>query len=445
MTSAAIVTDAFRAAFEERAAGGGPSWLGALRRSAFERFAATGLPTTRDEDWKYTSLAPLARTSFRPGAALERVEATLESLRPLAFGALGRHRAVFVNGRFAPALSSLGSLPAGVEVMSLRALLSQDPERARPYLEGRAGGAPPAFTALNAALLDDGAVVFVPAGAVVSESIHLLFYSSNPGGEPLLSSVRNLVVAGSGSQVRLVEAYGGPDGERYFTNALTDLVAGDGARVDHLKLQRESVAAFHVARLRVTQARASAVTDLSVALGGALVRNDIDVVFGGEGGECVLDGLFMAAGEQHTDTHTRIDHARPRCSSRELYKGILDGKARGVFHGRVVVRKDAQKTDAYQTNKNLLLSREALVNSIPQLEIFADDVKCKHGSTTGQLDAAALFYLRSRGIGEREARSLLTYAFASDLVQRIRVEEVRAGLETYLQARLPGAAREAVA
>ena len=444
--TAALETEVFRSAFGQQP-GAGPAWLGALRASAYARFAALGLPTTRDEEWKYTSVAALARTAFRPAAALGRVEATLEDLRPLAFGVLGRHRAVFVNGRFVPSLSSLGALPAGVEVLSLGQLLLREGERARPLLEGRDGESPAAFTALNGAFLDDGAVVLVAKGVVVPEPIHLLFHATNPGGDAPLLNVRNVVVAGRGSQVKLVEAYAGPEGERYFSNVVTDVVAEDGAVVDHLKLQRESTAAFHVARLRVTQRRGSRFADLSLALGGALVRNDIDVVFDGEGAECVLDGLFMATGEQHTDTHTRIDHARPRCSSRELYKGILDGKARGVFHGRIVVRKDAQKTDAYQTNKNLLLSRAALVNSTPQLEIFADDVKCKHGSTTGQLDAAALFYLRSRGIDEAAARSLLTYAFASDVVQRVPMDDVRAGLESHLQSRLPGAGgvQEAVA
>jgi Fe-S cluster assembly protein SufD len=438
-TTTGATTDLFRAAFEASVEQDPPA-LRDLRRAAYERFLVLGLPTTRAEDWKYTSLAPLARTTFGPAPA---ARATPDDLRPLAFGTLGGHRAVFVNGRLAPELSSLDSLPVGVQVRSCAEALAG---AGRALIDGLDDLSDP-FEAFNRAFSTDGAVVGVPAGVVVEEPIYLFFYSTNPGGDAPLVAVRNRIVAHSGSQVTLVEAYGGPEGERYLTNAVTEAVVADGAVVRRLKLQRESTAAFHVARLRVVQGPASHFADFSVALGAALYRNDIETVFDGEGGECSLDGLFMASGDQHTDTHTRIDHARPRCSSRELYKGILDGKARGVFHGRIVVRKDAQKTDAYQTNKNLLLSREALVNSTPQLEILADDVKCKHGSTTGQLDAAALFYLRSRGIGEASARSLLTHAFASDVVQHIPVADVRAGFEAYLQSRLPGAAevREAVA
>jgi len=217
--------------------------------------------------------------------------------------------------------------------------------------------------------------------------------------------------------------------------------------LEHYSVQREGDAAFHVSTLGAQQGRAARFSDHSVTLGGAFHRRDVNTVFAAEGGECVLNGLFVAGGQQHMDTHTRIDHAVPHCSSRELYKGVLDGKARGVFHGTILVRKDAQKTDAMQTNKNLLLSAQALVQSTPALQIFADDVKCKHGSTTGQLDPAALFYLRSRGIGEEAARALLTWAFASDVVGRIGVESIRAGVTALLQSRLPDAAemREALA
>jgi Fe-S cluster assembly protein SufD len=251
------------------------------------------------------------------------------------------------------------------------------------------------------------------------------------------------VLAGRGSQCHIVESYGGPSGAAYFTNAVSEVALEDGAVVDHYKLQHESEAAFHVGLIAVSQGRSSRFTSHSFSFGGALARTDIRQLFAAEGGECVLNGLFLAGGEQLTDTHTFVDHAHPHCTSRELYKGIVDGKARGVFVGRVLVRKDAQKTDAHQTNKNLLLSREALVDSVPQLEILANDVKCKHGSTTGQLDPAALFYLRSRGIPEEAARSLLVNAFAGEIVGRVAVPLVRAGVEQTLRQRLPGlAARE---
>ena len=238
----------------------------------------------------------------------------------------------------------------------------------------------------------------------------------------------------------MVESYAGNDGPVYFTNAVSEAALEDGAVLDHYMLQREGSESFHVATLAARQGRGSRLSDHSLTLGGSLHRRDVETAFTGEGGECVLNGLFVAGGRQHMDTHTRIDHAKPHCSSRELYKGVLDGKARGVFHGTILVRKDAQKTDAIQTNKNLLLSREALVQSTPALQILADDVKCKHGSTTGQLDAAALFYLRSRGLGEEAARALLTYAFASEVVGRMKVDALRARVTAFLQSRLPQAA-----
>jgi Fe-S cluster assembly protein SufD len=300
--------------------------------------------------------------------------------------------------------------------------------------------------ALNTAFCEDGALVEIAPGAVLAEPVHLVYLSTPRWGhEATLSHPRTLVLAGRGSDATLIETCGGLEGEAYFTNAVTEVRLDAGARLDHYKLQRESDRAFHVASLAVRQQRDAFFSDHFVCLGGSLVRQDIDVLLDGEGAECVLNGLFMADGRQHMDTHTLIHHARPHGTSRELYKGVLDGRARGVFHGKVLVGKDAQKTDAYQSNKNLLLSREALVHSTPALEIFADDVKCKHGSTTGQLDPEALFYLRSRGLGEQAARSLLIYAFASDLVARVKVPAVKASLEAFLKDRLPQAPEEEVA
>jgi Fe-S cluster assembly protein SufD len=359
----------------------------------------------------------------------------------LTFGVLGRHRVVFVNGRLAPSLSTLDSLPKGVSVTPAAKVA---PEALHVDVPAVAKLSDP-FDALNLALASDGALLGVTDRAIVEAPVYLYFYSTGSGDTA--SAVRNLVYMSRGTQAKIVEAHGGPSGASYFTSAMTGVALADGAILDRVRLQRDSAGAFHVGRLHAIQARGTRFADYSVNLGAALHRHDIEVRFEGEGGECTLDGLFMASGDQHTDTHSLIDHAKPHCTSRELYKGVLDGKSRGVFHGRILVRKDAQKTDAIQTNKNMLLSREALVNSTPQLEILADDVKCKHGSTTGQLDAASLFYLRSRGIDEAAAKSLLTYAFASDVVKRIPIEDVRAGLEAYLQERLPGAreTQEAVA
>jgi Fe-S cluster assembly protein SufD len=440
VSAVAEETDVYLSRFEElsKALTGEPAWLRSLREAAIARFAKLGFPTVRDEAWKYTSLAPITRRRFRVPQHVAADTLRGEMTR-LSQGASERHRIVFVNGRFAPEASALADLPRGVEVLSLKDVLSRQPERIEPYLARLGGGGPTPFASLNTAFLDDGACVLLAPRAVCPDPVYVVWLSTDGGGEPPACHPRTLVVAGPESQVRVVESFGGPEGATYLTNAVAEIAVGDGALVGHYKLQRESEAAFHVASLAVRQGRDTRFADHAVSLGAALARNDIVATFDGEGGDCVLNGLFMAAGDQHVDTNTLIDHARPRCSSRELYKGILDGRSRGVFTGTVVVQKDAQKTDAQQTNKNLLLSPEALVNSTPQLRILADDVKCKHGSTTGQLDPTALFYLRSRGIGEATARGLLVYAFASDVVQRMRIEPIRAGLESWLQRRLPSA------
>jgi Fe-S cluster assembly protein SufD len=439
--------DVFRSSFDTfvaRHAAAEPPWLDRLRRAAMARFVEKGFPTTRDEAWRKTSVAPIVRTAFR---APDGNVAGTDALAALALPDLGGPRAVFVNGVYSADLSSRGPSPRGVEIASLRELVAGKPGRIEPLLTRVAGARGHVFADLNTAFVDDGAVVFVAPGAAVAEPIHLVYLSVNPGAEPTVSHPRTLVVGGRGSEATVVESYGGPDGQVYLTNAVTEIAVEAGASIDHCKLQREGDRAFHVASLFVRPDKGARFSDHAVSFGAALGRNDIDVTFAGEGGECTLLGLFLADGERHTDTHTRIDHAVPHCTSRELYKGVLDGSARGVFDGLILVRKHAQKTDAAQTNKNLLLSRQALVDSTPRLEILADDVKCKHGSTTGQLDPLALFYLRSRGIGEGPARALLTYAFASDLVHRIRVGPLRAAVEAHLQSRLPasGEIKEAFA
>jgi len=434
MTTAAPEAGVYRSEFESfrrsRPRSEAP-WLLRLREAGLLRFEELGYPTTRLEDWKYTSVAPITRHVFRRPAA--PVSADLPDFaRDPAFEGT---RIAFVNGRYAASLSSV-AVRHGVEIASLASILAREPEGLESVLGRpvRDGGA---FAHLNTAFLEDGALVRIPSGTVLESPIHVLYLSTPDGEAPTVSHPRTLILAGRASQATIVESYLGPDDRAYFTNAVTEVVLEDGAVLDHCKLQREGRSAFHVATMSVTQARATRFATHSIALGGALTRNDVDQVFQGEGGECVLGGLFVAGGTQHTDTHTLIDHARPHCSSRELYKGILDGSARGVFVGRILVRKDAQKTDAQQTNKNLLLSRDALVQSVPQLEILADDVRCKHGSTTGQLDPGALFYLRSRGIDAAAARDLLTYAFASDLVGRIKVGAIRDTVAAHLRGRLP--------
>src|SRR6266508_793703 len=381
-----------------------PAWLAELRRNAFARFAQLGFPTARVEAWRYTSVRPIVETAWTPAERAPRPV-------PLPPG-------------------------DGVLVTSLRDAIARDPEKLHPHLAKLAGFEKSAFTALNTAFFEGGVLVEIERGAIVDRPIELFFESAGSEAPPVYSP-RILVLAGESSQATVVETWTGPGRRPYFMNAVTEIAVGDGAVLQHVKVQREDEASFHVQAIAVRQGRSSRFTSHNVALGAALARTDLDVLLAEEGAECELNGLFLGAGTQHLDNHTVIDHAKPHGVSRELYKGIMDGKARGVFHGTVVVRPGTQKTDAMQTNKNLLLSKEALVNSTPALQILADDVKCKHGSTTGQLDAASLFYLRSRGIGEAEARALLTWAFASDVVSRIPVPAARAAVEAALSARLP--------
>jgi Fe-S cluster assembly protein SufD len=408
----------------------------ALRRAAIDRFAEIGFPTTHEEAWRFTNLAPLARTRFTRAAPVEdpgaRVART--TFDALAFRAAAR--LVFVDGQFAPSLSMLGNLPEGTVVGNLAHLPSASPwsTEALTQLGRHASFEKQPFVALNTAFFSDGAFVALPHGVVVELPLHLVYLST--GGErPVASYPRTLIVAGEHSQATIVETYAGRG--TAMTCAVTEVVAGPEAVIDHYKLQRESRETFHMATFQLFADRAANVTSHSLSLGGGLVRNDVNAVLGGPGIECVLNGLYLADGRQHIDNHMRVEHAQPHCASHELYKGILDGKARSVFNGLIHVNHGAQKTDAKQSNRNLLLSADAIANSNPQLEIFADDVKCTHGSTVGQLDDDAIFYLRSRGIGAAAARSLLTYAFASELVERIKVEAVRRDLEEFLFARLP--------
>ncbi|HMC82652.1 MAG TPA: Fe-S cluster assembly protein SufD [Candidatus Polarisedimenticolia bacterium] len=421
---------------EKELSGAGPSWLGLLRRAAIERFGEMGFPTHRDEDWKQTSVAPIAKTRFQRADACRPDGLTAKRLEEVTFGELECTHLVFVNGHYAPSLSRLRPLPAGVKVGSLASFLKTDPALLEPHLARHVSFENHPFTALNTAFLRDGAFIYLPKGTALDEPVHVLFVSRS-SGEPLASHPRNLIVAGEGSQATVVENYISVGSSTYFTNAVTEIVAGENVTLDHCKLQRENEEAFHVSTLQVHLERSSNFTSHAVSLGGALARNDLNAVLDAEGIECTLNGLYLATGRQHVDHHTVIDHAKPHCNSREFYKGVLSGKSHGVFNGKIRVRKDAQKTDAKQTNKNLLLSEEALVDTKPQLEIYADDVKCTHGATIGQLDEEALFYLCSRGIGRETARNVLVHAFASDLIERIPIEPIRTGLECFLMTRLP--------
>ncbi len=404
-----------------------------MRREAISSFAKLGFPTMRHEEWKYTNVAPLVQIPFKPAAhGLNGL--TSETLARLPFGNLAPGQLVFVNGYYTQELSSPQEFPEGVDAGSLAAALDGRPQFLEPYLGRYASYQDHAFVALNTAFMSDGAFVYIPSGKSMETPIYLLFVSS-ANGETIASYPRNLIVVGSGSRVTIVEIYAGLKSEVYLTNAVTEIVVGENAVAEHYKLQWENEEAFHVATLQVHQDRSSNFVSHSIALGGALVRNDINTVLDGEGAECTLNGLYIASGQQHVDNHTRIDHIKPHGTSRELYKGVLDERARGVFNGKIYVHKAAQKTDARQVNKNLLRSRDASVDTKPQLEIYNNDVKCSHGSTIGQIDQDALFYLRSRGIGLEAARDLLTYAFASDVISRLKIEPIRAHLDDLLLTR----------
>ena len=415
--------------------GEAPAWLLPLRLKARERFEVLGFPTTRDEDWKFTSVAPIAQGRFQrpnPGVA----DAPASSLvRALLLGAGEWCELVFVNGRFSPELSDLRSVPEGVTVSSLAQAVEQNPGLLQKHLGHSAEFENNAFTALNTAFLGDGAFVHVPAGTRVATPIHLLFLTHGSAGG-VATHPRNLIVADTSAEVTVIESYAGTQGTVYFTNAVTEVVVGANSRVEHLKLQRESELAYHVGTLEARQQRDSRFRSFSFAIGGAIARTNIYSVMTGENSDCTMNGLYLLHGTQHIDHQTRIEHAFPNCTSREVYKGILDGSSHAVFNGKVYVRPEAQKTDGKQTNKNLLLSEGAKIDTKPQLEIFADDVKCTHGATVGRLDDLGLFYLESRGIPAPLARRMMTYGFAADVLGEVGQEPIRQRLEQLVFERL---------
>ncbi len=424
----------------ERVAGSLPGsdlpWLRARRESAIERFSELGFPTRRNEAWKYTRLAPIEKRAFVPAAATSEVSSA--EVERFYLSETDCHHLVFVDGHYSAPLSSPGELPAGVLIEDLSGALERTPELlAEIFADGDSENRH-AFSALNSAFMHDGALVKLPKDGVVSYPIHLIFVATGKQDD-FVTNPRVVIHADRGSRAAIVESYVSLNDAVYFNNMRTDVTVGASACIEHYKLQRESRKAFHISELRVHQAAASAFHSHSFSFGGALVRNDIRVGLDAEDATCTLNGLFLADGRQHVDYHTYIDHRQPRCVSQELYKGILSGRARGVFNGAVYVHPGAIKTDAHQSNNNLLLSRDAEIDTKPQLEIYADDVKCSHGATIGQLDENMLFYLRSRGIQEQSARGLLVYGFARDIIDRIEVNAIRNRLAESLLRWLPHA------
>ena len=435
MTKVADTIDLYLSMFSalERNPGRG-AWLMPIRKAAISRFAELGFPTTDDEEWRFTNVAPIAEKAFE--AAPEVVLSTGDLRSHLISTNGDGTRLVFVNGRFAPALSVTKALPKGLRVMHLREAIEREDETARTHLARHARCDGDGFTALNTALFEDGPFIEIERGAVVEDPVHVI-HVSVAGCMPWMASPRGLIVAGESSQCSVVESFIAPSAGVYFNNVATEIVAMENATVDYYKLARESGAAYHISTLRLDQYRNSNVHAFVGTFGGGLVRNDIHTVLDGDGCDCGLNGLYMVDGEEHVDNHLIVEHAKPHCDSREFFKGILDGRGKGIFSGRIIVRPDAQKTDAKQTNMSLLMSDDARVESKPQLEIFADDVKCTHGATIGQINDEAIFYLRSRGLDEKAARGILIHAFAGEALDRVRVEPLRAIMEQLVAERLP--------
>jgi Fe-S cluster assembly protein SufD len=405
-------------------------WVAELRDRGSASFGENGFPTTRMEEWKYTDAGPIARAEFMP---ISRSTNGIDSagVAGFAFRGLPVHRLVFVNGHYSAQLSRTGPLPDGATVTGIADAFSGNPDLLEPHLGRHAPADAHGFAALNAALFPDGALVHLRPGTVVDEPIHVLYILTADGASGM-ATPRNLFVAEPNSKATVIEHYVSTTGSAYLTNTVTEVEVHDNAQIEHYRLQEESTNAYHVNGLHVHIDRDARFTSHGIDFGSRLARNELSSLLAAEGAHCVLNGLYAVTGRQHVDNHTQIDHAKPSGTSREFYKGVLDGRARSVFHGRVVVHPDAQHSDAQQVNNNLLLSKDAEADTKPQLEIYADDVRCSHGATVGQLDPDALFYLRSRAIDEPTARDLLTYAFAKDVLNRMDLESVRDQLEQHL-------------
>jgi Fe-S cluster assembly protein SufD len=415
-----------------------PAWLNTLRHTAFASLLERGFPTVKDEDWRYTRVASILATPFKPAKSSMDHLFSCDAIDKLA-GDFGGIRLVFVNGHFMPTLSSSGQFKEGIQIESLATILSQGQHEAT--LSRLFNHFSNAFTALNLALTEDGAFIFIPPNTIIEEPIAVVFLS-DASITPFVSNPRSVIIAGAGSRATVIEVYTGILDNLYFTNAVTDILLEEGAKIDHYKVQNETHKAFHIALLNLHQERGSQFSSHLTALGATIGRHEVRVSLNAEGAETNLNGLYLAESGQYLDNPVLVLHHAPRCTSRQLYKGVIDGDGRGGFYGRIVVAQDAMKTDAVQANKVLLLSDLAQADTRPRLEIFADDVKCAHGATVGQLDDASLFYLRSRGIPLDNARSLLTYAFVSEMLSLVRVKPLQAYLTELTLSRFAGRALE---
>ena len=414
-----------------------PAWLAHLREKAGAAFESLDFPTTRNEEWKYTNVAPILKVPYRESFdpemnGLKRPAA--RDIEPFMFAESRDSLLVFVNGAFSRKLSNMAALSNGCVAGNLAEIPSEHANVARDHLAAYADYRDATFIALNTASVGDGAFVYIPSGKAVDAPIHLLFIST--AEEPTASHPRVLIVAGAGAVATVIESYVSLGEGVYFTNAVTEVVVKEDAVITHYRLQQESERAFHIATTQVHQERASNYASYAVSLGAEIARHDLSVALTDENIETTIDGLYVVTGRQHADSHTSIDHQKPHSVSNQLYKGILDGRSRAVFNGKVFVREGALLTDARQLNKNLMLSSDAHVDTKPQLEIFADDVKCAHGAAVGQLDDEELFYLSTRGITPERARALLTYGFAEDVISRIKLKSAREYLDRVILDKL---------
>lgn len=412
-----------------------PSWVFPIRKAAMTHFAELGFPTLHDEDWRFTNIAPIAQLPFKPVLEYTRNGLDAATLGKQSFADLKASRLVFVNGHFSKEFSTILPQPDGIKIGSLAAALQTDSALLEKYLGRHAQTGDNGFTALNTAFFQDGAFIYVPAGKTVTDPVHLLFVTTSKEAGAT-THPRNLIVAEKGSQLTVIESYMAAADGTYFTNAVEELVIGENAVVEHCKFQDESATAYHIAAIHAHLGRNCNFIAHSIATGAKLSRNNIRTSLADEGVECILNGLYLTRDEQLADHHMVVEHAKPHCNSHEYYNGILDGHSKGVFHGRILVRPNAQKTDAKQTNKNLLLSENATIDTKPQLEIYADDVKCTHGATVGQLNDESIFYLRARGIGLETARRMLIHAFAGEIIERIRCAPAREEMDRLVWERL---------
>jgi Fe-S cluster assembly protein SufD len=403
-----------------------------IRKAAISEFEQTSLPTSADEAWKTVNVSMLSQSDFSLAQPHAEGSITAETLAPYLLP--DTIQLVFINGYFAKDLSQISDLPDGVRAESLAEALNNNPDTVPEQFSHVVGSEQLTFTTLNTAFLQDGAYIHIAKNTVCERPIHLLFLSQAEN-TPTVTHTRNLIIAEDNSQLTLIETYAGINEQTYLTNSVTEFLAGDNAQIDHYKLELETLQGIHIANQHAKLGRSTNITSHAFSIGGAFVRNDVSAHLAGEGCEATVNGLYLLEGNQHIDNYTLLEHAEPHCPSHELYKGILGDRSRAIFRGKILVHQKAQHTDAYQKNENLLLSDNARVNTKPQLEIYADQVKCSHGAIIGQLNDDALFYLQARGISKTEAQSMLLKAFADDIVDRVKIASLRQHLETIIQAK----------